>query len=181
MPTSEVVVVGRGTALVRILRSIHEPRAVTALVVALYGLLGLGLAVWIPVSPGPTPPLQGLAVVPLMMAGVVGMPSAWTGWRGVERYALAALALGWVLLGVEDLAHAIDVDALRRTPGVILIAAVGITLGTAVRWLQIHRYVWAPGREPDTPLRRAQQAVAAETLLVLDAERERRGSSEGGD
>lgn len=169
-----------GSLIMRVVRSMHEPRVVTAIMVAIYLVTGLGLAVWIPLSPGPTPPLQAVAAIPLGLAGLIGAPSAWAGWRGTERYALLLLTLGWALMGVEDLQHSLLTDHFMRTPGVVLISSVGIALWALKRWWQIRHLTWAPGREPDTPLMRARRAVAAESLLVLDAERERRQTHERG-
>ena len=169
-----------GSLVMRVVRSMHEPRAVTAIMVAIYLLTGLGIAIWIPVSPGPPPPLQAIAAVSLAAAGLIGIPSAWAGWRGTEKYALLFLTLGWVLMGVDDLQHALLTDQLVRTPGTVLILSAGVALWSLKRCWTIRHMTWAPGRAPDTPLTRARQAVAVESLLVLDAERERRRSQEGG-
>lgn len=169
-----------GSLVMRVVRSMHEPRAVTAAMVAIYAVTGLGIAIWIPVSPGPTAPLQAIAAVSLAAAGLIGIPSAWAGWRGTEKYALLFLTQGWVLMGVDDLQHALLTDQLMHTPGVVLISSAGVALWALKRCWTISGETWAPGREPDTPLSRAQRAVAAESLLVLDAERERRRSQEGG-
>lgn len=177
---SEFQVRPDGSLVMRVVRSMHEPRAVTAIMVAIYLLTGLGIAIWIPVPPGPTPPLQAIAAVPLAAAGLIGIPSAWAGWRGTEKYALLFLTLGWVLMGVDDLQHSIPTDQLMRTPGVVFISSAGVALWALKRWWQIRHLTWAPGCEPDTPLTRARRAVAAESLLVLDAERERRQTQERG-
>ena len=169
-----------GSLVMRVVRSMHEPRVVTAIMVAIYLLTGLGIAIWIPVSPGPTPPLQAIAAVPLAAAGLIGIPSAWEGWRGTEKYALLFLTLGWVLMGVDDLQHALLTDQLVRTPGTVLVLSAGVALWSLKRWWQIRHMTWAAGRGPDTSLKRAQRAVAVESLLVLDAELERRQKSEGG-
>ena len=178
---SEFRVEPDGSLVMRVVRSMHEPRVVTAIMVAVYLVTGLLIAVWIPVSPGPTPPLQAVATLPLGLAGLIGVPSAWAGWRGTERYALLFLTLGWVLMGVDDLQHSLLTDHIMRTPGVVLFSSAGVALWALKRWWQIRHLTWAPGREPDTPLKRAQRAVAAESLLVLDAERERRQNEERGD
>ena len=177
---SEFQVRPDGSLVMRVVRSMHEPRVVTAIMVAIYFLMGLGIAIWIPVSPGPTPPLQAIAAVPLAAAGLIGIPSAWAGWRGTEKYALLFLTLGWVLMGVDDLQHALLTDQLVRTPGTVLILSAGVALWSLKRYWTIRHMTWAPGRAPDTPLTRARQAVAVESLLVLDAELERRRSQEGG-
>lgn len=109
-----------GSLVMRVARSMQEPRVVTAIMVAIYLLTGLGIAIWIPVSPGPTPLLQAIAAVPLAAAGLIGIPSAWAGWRGTEKYALLFLTLGWVLMGVDDLQHALLTDQLVRTPGTVI-------------------------------------------------------------
>lgn len=177
---SELQVRPDGSLVMRVVRSIHEPRVVTAIMVAIYLVMGLGLAVWIPLSPGHTPPLQAVAAIPLGLAGLIGAPSAWAGWRGTEKYALLLLTLGWVLMGVDDLQHSLMTDQFTRTPGMVLISSVGVALWTLQRWWRIRHLTWAPGREPDTPLTRARRAVAAESLLVLDAELERRQTQERG-
>ena len=169
-----------GSLVLRVVRSMHEPRVVTAIMVAVYLLTGLGLAIWIPVSPGPTPPLQAIAAVSLAAAGLIGIPSAWAGWRGTEKYALLFLTLGWVLMGVDDLQHAMLTDQLVRAPGTVLISSAGVALWSLKRYRTIRGETWAAGREPDTSLTRVRRAVDAESLLVLDAERERRRSQEGG-
>ena len=71
-------------------------------------------------------------------------------------------------------------DHLSRTPGAMLISSTGVALWTLQRWWRIRHLTWAPGQEPDTPLSRARRAVAAESLLVLDAELERRQTQERG-
>ena len=83
-------------------------------------------------------------------------------------------------MGVDDLLHALLTDQLVRTPGTVLISSAGVALWSLKRCWTIRGETWAAGREPDTSLTRARRAVAAESLLVLDAERERRRSQEGG-
>lgn len=166
---------------VRIIRTMHEPRVVTAWLVYVYTVYALyGLWVW--VSPGPTPPLQGLGAIALLAAAIPGVPAVWTGYVGVERFTLLASILGWLLIGLEDLLHILSqpVLDLTRAPGGLLLAALVILGWSGKRWWSIRHTTWAAGREPDTPLRRAQRAAEVERIVTREVARTSAGKDGGG-
>lgn len=170
-----------GGVFVRIIRTMHEPRVVTAWLVYVYSMYALyGLWVW--VSPGSTPPLQGLGAIALIAAAVPGVPAVWTGYRGVEKFTLLGSILGWLLIGVDDLLHILrePVLDLSRAPGGLLLAALVILGWSGKRYWSIRHQTWAVGREPDTPLRRAQRAAEVERIVTREVAQTVAGK-DGGD
>lgn len=158
---------------VRIIRTMHEPRVVTAWLVYVYSVYAL-YGVWVWASPGPTPPLQGLGAIALLVAAIPGIPAVWTGYVGVERFTLLASILGWLLIGLEDLLHILHEPApnLTRAPGGLLLAALVILGWSGKRWWSIRHQVWAADREPDTPRRRAQRAAEVERIVTREVARQ---------
>ena len=149
----------------RIWGTLHEPRVVTALMVATYTVVAATM-VLILADPRPQPWDVTLGCVITILGSALGAPSAWRGWWGVEGPAAALTALGLLAVAVEDVLRALTTD---RWPGWPLLIVIALLLMIAQRMARTWGRTWEPGREPDTPLRRAQVGVTAAKAVEADA------------
>lgn len=149
----------------RIWGTLHEPRIVTALMVATYGVVAAAMAL-ILTSPRIQPWDVTLGCVVTILGCLLGAPSAWLGWWGVEGPAAALTALGLLAVAVEDTLRALTTD---RWPGWPLLIIIALLLMIAQRMARTWGRAWEPGREPDTALRRAQIGVTVAKAREADA------------
>jgi hypothetical protein len=149
----------------RIWGTLHEPRIVTALMVATYGVVAAAMAL-ILTSPRVQPWDVTLGCAVTIIGCLLGAPAAWRGWWGVEGPAAALAALGLLAVAVEDALRALTTD---RWPGWPLLIIVALLLMIAQRMARTWGRTWEPGREPDTPLRRAQIGVTVAKAREADA------------
>lgn len=149
----------------RIWGTLHEPRIVTALMVVTYGVVAAAMAL-ILTSPRIQPWDVTLGCVVTIIGCLLGAPSAWLGWWGVEGPAAALTALGLLTVAVEDTLRALTTD---RWPGWPLLIIIALLLMIAQRMARTWGRAWEPGREPDTQLRRAQIGVIVAKAHEADA------------
>lgn len=147
----------------RVWMTLHEPRWVTAAMVGVYGAL-VKMTVTILSSPGGTPLDVVLGCLLLAVGGGIGILSAWRGAFWAEGPALLLCALGLSAITV--------VDVLRPNPvtwaGWPTDLAVAMILFLLVRAASIWPLMWAPGRQPDDDLRKAECKALVATV-ALDA------------
>ena len=146
----------------RLWESLHEPRAVTAVMIACYGVL-VALAASILAGPGRTPLDVVLGCILLAIGGGIGVISAWRGAFWAEGPALLLAAIGLTTVTVVD---ALRVVATDQWPGWPSLLAVALVLMLLVRALRIWPMMWAPGREPDDELRRKQRRALVATVAM---------------
>ena len=143
--------------------TLHEPRWVTAAMVGVYGAL-VKMTVTILSSPGGTPLDVVLGCLLLAVGGGIGILSAWRGAFWAEGPALLLCSLGLSAITV--------VDVLRPNPvtwaGWPTDLAVAMILFLLARAARIWPFMWAPGREPDDDLRKAERKALVATV-ALDA------------
>lgn len=150
--------------------SLHEPRTVTATMVAVYALLTTS-AVLILTDRLAHDVATIFAASFMLIGGIVGMPSAWRGaWWSEGPAAMSALS-GLVMLAIIDLQAAVD---HARLPGYPLTLTLLVALFFVTRAMRIWPEMWAPGRGPMTPTREAQ--IRADTMVAMaeDAARAQR-------
>lgn len=149
----------------RIWGTLREPRIVTALMVMTYGVVAAAMAL-ILTSPRIQPWDVALGCVVTILGCLLGAPSAWLGWWGVEGPAAALTALGLLAVAVEDTLRALTTD---RWPGWPLLIIIALLLMIAQRMARTWGRTWEPGREPDTPFRRAQIGLTVAKVYEADA------------
>ena len=149
----------------RIWGTLHEPRIVTALMVATYGVVAAAMAL-ILASPRFHPWDVALGCVVTIIGCLLGAPAAWRGWWGVEGPAAALTALGLLAVAVEDTLRALTSD---HWPGWPLFIILSLILMIGQRMARVWGRDWEPGREPDTPLRRAEIGVTVAKAREADA------------
>ena len=143
--------------------TLQEPRWVTAAMVGVYGAL-VKMTATILSSPGGTPLDVVLGCLLLAIGGGIGILSAWRGAFWAEGPALLLCALGLSAITV--------VDVLRPNPvtwaGWPTDLAVAMILFLLARAARIWPFMWAPGRQPDDELRKAERKALVATV-ALDA------------
>ena len=154
----------RRTLAERIWSSLHEPRPVTAAMVAVYLVVAtvgaLMLVESIPVMWHA--PYRQIEAAILLAAGVVGAPTAWLGRWYIER----AACLAWTGVG-GIMAVTLIADHWREmlTHPVTAATAIGVASWVALgltRWVRVSHQPYAPGRGP-VPTS-VQEEIAAEVV-----------------
>lgn len=145
--------------------TLHEPRAVTVLMVLVYASLA-GVAVFI----GFEHPLPGgaatfFSALFMGLGGVFGVPSAWRGAWWLEGVAAMACMVGLFMLAGLDLLWSVEAE---RIPGYPLILTIILALFFLTRGLRIWPYMYAPGAGPVT----SEREQAARTELAVMETRE---------
>ena len=150
----------------RVWASLHEPPAVTGVIVAYYGVLAvlgvMGLA-----TEAPAPPMiryvSTAAWVACIVSGVVGAPSAWRGVWWLERgaafagiVASAMIALLMVRLYRLTVTSEHDVTLML---GLAAGLASALALFTT-RYMRVRRTPWQPGKEPPRAREHAARCAA---------------------
>ena len=150
--------------------SLHEPRTVTAVMVAIYLLLTASALLIL--TDRPAHDVTTIFAASFMLiGGLVGVPSAWRGaWWSEGPAAMSALA-GLAMLAVIDLLAAVD---HARLPGYPLTLTLLVALFFVTRAVRIWPQMYAPGRGPMTPTREAE--IRADTMVRVagDAARAQR-------
>ena len=149
----------------RIWGTLHEPRIVTALMVMTYGVVAAAMAL-ILTSTRIQPWDVALGCAVTILGCLLGAPSAWLGWWGVEGPAAALTSLGLLAVAAEDSLRALTTD---RWPGWPLLIIIALLLMIAQRMARTWGRTWEPGREPDTLLRRAQVGLTVAKVYEADA------------
>lgn len=141
--------------------TLHEPRTVTALMVAIYALVTTS-AVLILLDRPPHDLATVFAAALMLLGGLVGIPTAWRGAWWLEYPAALAAVSGLAMLAAIDLVEAVDHARLPAYPAILTIL-VGLFFIT--RMMRIAPAMYAPGRGPMTPTREAK--IRADTMVAL--------------
>lgn len=152
--------------IVRLWGSVVEPRTVTMVTVAAYGLtatLGYSLLVAPPTGHDQDVWLRLACALFLVGGGAVGVPSAWSGAWWLEQSAAVAAGAGMVVTIFEALA----VHQARglATPWITILGLVLCALFWTTRFLRVKDLPYAPGKGPLLPEQRAAVAEALERDL----------------
>ena len=154
----------------RLWGSLYEPRAVTALMVAIYALVIVYAVLALCEQRGPLDVATGFASVFMAVGGLVGLPAAWRGAWWAEGPAAASTVAGLAMLTALDL---VDRTATARLPVLSLVLLLVLVLFFTTRVIRVWPRLYAPGRGID-PVRDAEvRADAAQALADQAAERVR--------
>ena len=149
----------------RLWGTLHEPRAISAMMVATYVLIAVAVALILG-APRIQPWDVTVGCLTTISGCAIGAPAAWRGWWGVEGPSAALVALGLIAVAVEDAARALTSDHWPGWPFCIVLA---LLLMIGQRIARTWGRTWEPGREPDTPLRRAQIGLTVAKVHEADA------------
>lgn len=141
-------------SLSRLWATLHEPRAITALMVATYLCVGVGMGVML-TRGWHLPPDFALGCALCCLGAAFGAPMAWRGLWGLEAAAAIVMQAGLVWIVIEDGVRFVSRDVWPSWP---FFTATALCLMINQRILRIWGHTWQPGTEPSTPLRRAQAA-----------------------
>lgn len=149
----------------RLWSTLHEPRAISAMMAATYTLIAVAVALILG-APRIQPWDVTVACLTTISGCAIGAPAAWRGWWGVEGPSAALVALGLVVVAVEDAARALTSD---HWPGWPLFIILALLLMIGQRIARTWGHTWQPGCEPDTPLRQAETSATAAKAIEADA------------
>ena len=136
-----------------LLNTMEEPRAVTAVMVVVYWLISftgtlfllrVGSLSWIVIVAGAI----------MMVAGLLGAPSAWRGSWWLEGPAALLAVVGMLLISIDEV---LLPTAHVRWPLHVIILSVIIGLLFLGRALRVWPYSYRPGVLPKTELERAEE------------------------
>lgn len=150
-------------AMRNILNTMEEPRSVTAVMVAVYCLISFtgtlfllrvaGLS-WIVIAAG----------VIMLVAGILGAPSAWRGSWWLEGPAALLAVVGMLLISINEL---LLPTAHVRWPLHVIILSVIIGLLFLGRALRVWPYSYRPGVLPKTELEKAEEKYTRTRMEYL--------------
>lgn len=150
-------------AMKNILSTMEEPRALTAVMVVVYCLISItgmlfllrvgGLS-WIVIVAGAI----------MLVAGILGAPSAWRGSWWLEGPAALLAVVGMLLISIDEL---LLPTAHVRWPlhGIILSVIIGLLLLGRVFW--VWPYSYRPGVLPKTELEKAEEKYTRTRMEYL--------------
>lgn len=136
-----------------ILSTMEEPRSVTAVMVVVYGLIAVTGTLFL-LRVGGLSCVVIVAGAIMLVAGILGAPSAWRGSWWLEGPAALLAVVGILLISIDEL---LLPTAHVRWPlhGIILSVIIGLFfLGRA---LQVWPYSYRPGVLPKTELEKAEE------------------------
>lgn len=131
----------------------EEPRSVTGVMVAIYGLISVtgvmfllrvGSLSWVVITAG----------VIMLASGVLGAPSAWKGSWWLEGPAALLAVVGMLLISIDEF---LLPTAHVRWPLHVIILSVIIGLFFLGRALRVWPYSYRPGVLPKTELEKAEE------------------------
>lgn len=137
----------------KLLDTLEEPRSVTAVMVMVYWLISLtgtlflfrvGNLSWIVIVAGAI----------MMVAGLLGAPSAWRGSWWLEGPAALLAVVGMLLISIDEV---LLPTAHVRWPLHVIILSVIIGLFFLGRALRVWPYSYRPGVLPKTELEKAEE------------------------
>ena len=140
-------------AMKNVLSTMEEPRSVTAVMVAVYCLISVtgmlfllrvGSLSWIVIVAGAI----------MLVAGLLGAPSAWRGSWWLEGPAALLAVVGMLLISIDEL---LLPTAHVRWPLHVIILSVIIGLLFLGRALRVWPYSYRPGVLPKTELEKAEE------------------------
>ena len=149
----------------RLWSTLHEPRAISAMMAATYVLLAVAVALILG-APKVQPWDVTVGCLMTLSGCAIGAPAAWRGWWGVEGPSAALVALGLIVVAIEDAARALTSD---HWPGWPLFVILALLLMIGQRMVRVWGHTWQPGCEPDTALRRAEIGVTVAKAHEADA------------
>ena len=149
----------------RLWSTLHEPRVISAMMAATYVLLAVAVALILG-APRVQPWDVTVGCLMTLSGCAIGAPAAWRGWWGVEGPSAALVALGLLVVAIEDALRALTTD---RWPGWPLFIILSLILMIGQRMARTWGHVWEPGCEPDTPLRQAEISATAAKVIEADA------------
>ena len=149
----------------RIWSTLHEPRAISAMMAATYTLIAVAVALILG-APRVQPWDVTVGCLTTICGCSIGAPAAWRGWWGVEGPSAALVALGLIVVAVEDAARVLSSD---HWPGWPLFIILALLLMIGQRIARVWGHTWQPGCEPDTPLRQAMIGATAAKVIEADA------------
>ena len=136
----------------RFLRTITEPRSVTALMIAAYAvcaLTGAGLILRAPVLAGwQHEAMRYTAALVLLPAGVAGVPAAWSGIWWLERGVALAAAFGWATALIEAVVVEASTQYSLSMPVVTIAGCLLAMVQMLMRWRRCTGAPYAPGHGP---------------------------------
>lgn len=155
-PTNKCGVVIYNIAMKNIFSTMEEPRSVTSVMVVVYCLISVtgmlfllrvGSLSWIVIVAGAI----------MLVAGLLGAPSAWRGSWWLEGPAALLAVVGMLLISVDEL---LLPTAHVRWPLHVIILSVIIGLLFLGRALRVWPYSYRPGVLPKTELEKAEEKYA---------------------
>lgn len=152
-PTKQCGVVIYTVVMNRILSSMEEPRSVTAVMVMVYWLISFtGMLFLLRVGS-----LSWMVIVAgaiMLVAGLLGAPSAWRGSWWLEGPAALLAVVGMLLISIDEV---LLPTAHVRWPLHVIILSVIIGLLFVGRALRVWPYSYRPGVLPKTELEKAKE------------------------
>lgn len=152
-PTKQCGAVVYTVAMRKLLDTMEEPRSVTAVMVVVYWLISLTGTLFL-LRVGSLSWMIIVAGAIMMVAGLLGAPSAWRGSWWLEGPAALLAVVGMLLISIDEL---LLPTAHVRWPlhGIILSVIIGLLfLGRALR---VWPYSYRPGVLPKTELEKAEE------------------------
>ena len=149
----------------RLWSTLHEPRAISAMMAATYVLIAVAVALILG-APRIQPWDVTVGCLLTLSGCAIGAPAAWRGWWGVEGPSAALVALGLLVVAIEDAARALTSD---HWPGWPLFTILALLLMIGQRMARVWGHAWEPGCEPDTALRQAGIGVTVAKAHEADA------------
>lgn len=140
-------------AMKNILRTMEEPRSVTAVMVVIYSLISITGGMFL-LRMGSLPLVVIMAGAFMLVSGILGAPSAWRGSWWLEGPAALLAVVGMLLISIDEL---LLPTAHVRWPlhGIILSVIIGLFfMGRALR---VWPYSYRPGVLPKTELEKAEE------------------------
>lgn len=131
----------------------EEPRSVTAVMVMVYWLISLTGTLFL-LRVGTLSWMVIVAGAIMMVAGLLGAPSAWRGSWWLEGPAALLAVVGMLLISIDEV---LVPTAHVRWPLHVIILSVIIGLFFLARALRVWPYSYRPGVLPKTELEKAEE------------------------
>lgn len=136
-----------------ILNTMEEPRLVTAVMVVVYCLISFTGALFL-LRVGSLSWIVIVAGAIMLVSGLLGAPSAWSGSWWLEGPAALLAVVGMLLISIDEL---LLPTAHVRWPVHVIILSVIIGLFFLARALRVWPYSYRPGVLPKTELEKAEE------------------------
>lgn len=136
-----------------LLDTMEEPRAVTMVMVGIYCLISVTGVMFL-LRVGSLPWVVITAGAVMLVSGVLGAPSAWSGSWWLEGPAALLAVVGMLLISIDEL---LLPTAHVRWPLHVIILSVIIGLFFLARALLVWPYSYRPGVLPKTELEKAEE------------------------
>lgn len=140
-------------AMRNLLDTMEEPRSVTAVMVLVYWLISFAGALFL-LRVGTLSWLVIVAGAIMLVAGLLGAPSAWRGSWWLEGPAALLAVVGMLLISIDEV---LLPTAHVRWPLHVIILSVIIGLLFLGRALRVWPYSYRPGVLPKTELEKAEE------------------------